>query len=143
MIIFIIMDDTDEKILQLLQQDCSRSLSELGSLVGLSVAGVNHRLHNLRTRGYIRAYVALINGKAIGLEICTFVSLTIDRPQQERAFIKKVSLMPEVQECHQTAGEHSFLLRIAVRDLSALDHFLRTKLKVLPGVSAVHSSIVL
>ena len=45
------MDPIDAKILNLLQEDCSRSLAELGRAVGLSTSGVNERLKRLRARG--------------------------------------------------------------------------------------------
>jgi Lrp/AsnC family leucine-responsive transcriptional regulator len=137
------LDSIDNQILNLLQHDCSRSLSELGKLVGLSVSAVNERLRKLRARGDVRAYVALINPHSLGYTTCAFVQMVVEGKNNELKFIDSVLKMPEVQECHHTAGEFPYLLKIWARDLQQLEHLLNQEIKACKGVVRVQTSVVL
>ncbi|HEX2664744.1 MAG TPA: Lrp/AsnC family transcriptional regulator [Candidatus Acidoferrum sp.] len=137
------MDPTDAKILNLLQEDCSRSLSELGRSVGLSTSGVNERLKRLRARGHVRAYVALVNPETLGYGTCAFVRLAVEGRKNEEAFLAAALKMLEVQEIHHVSGEFPFLLKIWARDVRHLEDLLNSQLKAHTGVLRVQTSVVL
>jgi Lrp/AsnC family transcriptional regulator, leucine-responsive regulatory protein len=137
------MDPIDAKILNLLQEDCSRSLAELGRAVGLSTSGVNERLKRLRARGDIRAYVALINPRTLGYATCAFVQVAVASQQNEHAFLAVALKMLEVQEIYHVSGEFPFLLKIWARDVPHLEDLLNNKLKAQRGVLRVQTSVVL
>jgi Lrp/AsnC family transcriptional regulator, leucine-responsive regulatory protein len=137
------MDAIDAKILNLLQEDCSRSLAELGRAVGLSTSGVNERLKRLRARGDIRAYVALINPRTLGYATCAFVQVAVAGQQNEHAFLAVALKMLEVQEIYHVSGEFPFLLKIWARDVPHLEDLLNNKLKAQRGVLRVQTSVVL
>ena len=137
------MDPIDAKILNLLQEDCSRSLAELGRAVGLSTSGVNERLKRLRARGDIRAYVALVHPRALGYALCAFVQVAVEGKKNEQAFLAAAMNMLEVQEIHQVSGEFPFLLKLWARDIAHLEDLLNNTLKVRTGVLRVQTSVVL
>jgi len=137
------MDPIDAKILNLLQQDCSRSLAELGRAVGLSTSGVNERLKRLRARGDIRAYVALVDPQALGYATCAFVQVAVEGQENEQAFLAAAMDMLEVQEIHHVSGEFPLLLKLWSRDIAHLEDLLNNTLKVQTGVLRVQTSVVL
>jgi len=137
------MDPIDAKILNLLQQDCSRSLAELGRAVGLSTSGVNERLKRLRARGDIRAYVALVDPQALGYATCAFVQVAVEGQENEQAFLAAAMDMLEVQEIHHVSGEFPLLLKLWARDIAHLEDLLNNTLKVQTGVLRVQTSVVL
>ena len=137
------MDPIDAKILNLLQEDCSRSLAELGRAVGLSTSGVNERLKRLRARGDVRAYVALVNPQTLGYATCAFVQLAVAGEKNEQAFLAAALAMPEVQEIHHVSGEFPFLLKIWARNVRHLEDLLNNQLKGHAGVVRVQTSVVL
>ena len=137
------MDPVDAKILNLLQEDCSRSLAEFGRAVGLSPSGVNERLKRLRARGDVRAYVALINPTTLGYRTCAFVHVAVEGKENEQAFLAAALKMPEVQEIHHVSGEFPFLLKIWAPDVPHLEDLLNNKLKVQAGVRRTLTSVVL
>lgn len=136
------MDRIDAQLLNLLQEDCSRSLAELGEPVGLSVSGVKERLRKLRARGDVRAYVALINPRTVGYTTCAFVQVVVEGKRNEQGFLASILKMPEVQECHHVSGEFPYLLKIWARDLQHLEQLLEQKIKSRAGVTRVQTSIV-
>lgn len=137
------MDPIDAKILNLLQEDCSRSLAELGRAVGLSTSGVNERLKRLRARGDIRAYVALVDPQALGYATCAFVQVAVEGQENEQAFLAAAMDMLEVQEIHHVSGEFPLLLKLWARDIADLADLLNNTLKVQTGVLRVQTSVVL
>jgi len=137
------LNSTDAQLLNLLQEDCSQSLAELGKRVGLSVSAVNERLKKLRARGDVRAYVALINPLTVGYTTCAFVHVLVEGKANEHAFVRSVLKMPEVQECHHVSGEFPYLLKVWARDLPHLEHLLNQEIKSKNGVIRTAASIVL
>ncbi|HEY7033404.1 MAG TPA: Lrp/AsnC family transcriptional regulator [Thermomicrobiales bacterium] len=137
------MDETDRELLALLQEDCRMSYGELGGRVGLSISAVNERLKKLHARGVIRGCVAVLEPRAVGLDVCAFVQVLIERPEHDAAFLAAIGAMPAVLECHHVTGDFSYLLKVRVADTAALETFLSRELKGLAGVVRTHTAIAL
>lgn len=137
------MDHLDSRLLELLQQDCSRSLGELGKLVGLSTSGVKDRLRRLRARGDLRAYVALINPASAGYTVCAFLQIDVEGRANEQTFARSVLRLAEVEECHRVTGEFLYLLKIWARDIEDLNLLVEQKIKTLAGVVRTRTLVVL
>lgn len=137
------MDPIDARLLNLLQEDCSASLADLGRLVGLSVSAVKARLSKLRSRGEIRAFVALVRPQTVGFNTCAFVHVLVEGRLNEAKFIETASLLSEVQEIHRVSGEFPYLLKIWAADVPRLENFLNSKIKACPGVLRIQTTIVL
>jgi Lrp/AsnC family transcriptional regulator, leucine-responsive regulatory protein len=137
------MDDIDERLIELLQEDCTLPYHELGRRVGLSVTAVRARLGKLRGRGDIRAYVAMIRPESLGLEVCAFVLVSVRGGKNDKGFVRDVLALDEVEECHVVASEYSHLVKVRVRDLKHLNHIVNGTLKKLPGVLRAQTTVVL
>jgi Lrp/AsnC family transcriptional regulator, leucine-responsive regulatory protein len=137
------IDEVDWKLLQLVQENCKMAYAELGERVGLSVSAVNERLKKLHAVDVIRGYTALLNPRALGLDVCAFIQVSIERPQDENAFLRRVEALPEVQECHHITGEFSFLLKVRVHTTGDLETLIKGKIKTLSGVVRTHTLIAL
>jgi Lrp/AsnC family leucine-responsive transcriptional regulator len=137
------LDRVDAKLLDLLQEDCSRPLHELGERVGLSISAVNERLRRLRARGDIRAYVALVEPQNLGYAASAFVAVMIESSRHEREFVRRMTKVPGVLECHHVTGELQYLVRVWSSDLAALDRVIETAIRTCPGVVRVSTMIVL
>jgi Lrp/AsnC family leucine-responsive transcriptional regulator len=103
---------------------------------------VSDRLRKLQAAGVIRGNVALLNPGAVGLDVCAFVQVLTDRPENEVGFLARVLEMPEVQECHHITGEFSYLLKLRTRTTAHLEALLQ-QIKPLPGVLRTSTVIVL
>ncbi len=119
------IDDTDRKILRLLQEDATRSLDEIAGLIGSSKTPVWNRIKKLRAQGVVRQQVVLVDPDATGLEACFFVLVRTSEHEadwQER-FLQCVQARPEVMEAHRLAGEIDYLLKVRVSNARAYDEF--------------------
>jgi Lrp/AsnC family transcriptional regulator, leucine-responsive regulatory protein len=137
------LDSIDVALLNALQDDSRTSYAELGVRVGLSVSGVNARLKKLLAAGYVRAYSAQLDPDNVGLGICAFMQVVIDRPEHDTPFLEAITRIPAVLGCHHITGEFSYLLKIRVRDTAALERVITEDIKRLPGVVRSHTVIAL
>ena len=128
------MDAIDRKILALLQQDASRSVAEIGNLVGLSSTPCWKRIQRLEADGVIERRVALVDQDKIGLGVTVFVSIETGDHSQEwlERFAQTVSAMPEVLDFFRMAGDVDYLLRVVVADMAAYDGFYKRLIATVP-----------
>jgi Lrp/AsnC family transcriptional regulator len=128
------MDATDRKILNLLQQDSSLSVAEIGSRVGLSSTPCWKRIQRLEHDGVIQKRVALVDQDKLGLGVTVFVSIeTGDHSEGWLGrFAEVVGAMPEVMEFYRMAGDVDYMLRVVVSDIQGYDAFYKRLIAAVP-----------
>ena len=136
------LDEIDRRLLRALQDDCRQPLTKLGELVDLSPPAVMERVRRLEARGLIRGYNAVLDARAVGLDIAAFIGVGIDHPRHIDAFEKAAEAMPAVLESHHVTGRHTLMLKVRTRDTASL-HLLISALRELPGVDRTETMIVL
>ena len=124
------LDQTDQRLLKILQDDATLSNKELASKLHKSVAAIHERVKKLKTAGYIKKTVAILDRHKIGIGLISFSQVFLKAHTFEvlNEFENEVAKFPEVMECYQMAGSYDFMLRIATKDMDAYHHFLRHKL---------------
>lgn len=139
------LDDTDIRILDLLQHDARTTTKELADKLGLTVTPVSVRIRKLEETGYIKRYVAILDKDKIGKSLIAFTSIQLREHSQDalRSFEKTISKMREVMECHRLTGRTDFLLKIAICDMNEYNNFLMDKLAKLANIGSVQSHFVL
>lgn len=138
-------DPIDMRLLRELQQDGRRTVVDLADQVGLSHTPCARRLRQLEEGGAIEGYTAVLNPRAIGLNVTAFVQVKLERHVDENvaAFARALTDLDSVVSCQATTGEYDFMLLVMTTDLDALSEVVLKKLLAIPGVRDVHSSIVL
>lgn len=121
------LDHTDQKILAILQQDCTLSLNEIADIVNLSPTPCWRRIKRLEELQVILKRVALVDGAKLNRGIVVFVHL---RTNQHNAswlaqFQESVLPIPEVMEAYRLAGEWDYMLKVIVEDLKHFDTFYK------------------
>ena len=139
------IDETDNAILDCLQERARISNVELAERVHLSESACLRRVRALEKAGIIAGYSALVDPVQVGLPSAVFVQLTLQRQDQTDldAFEKAVRMIPEVMECYLMTGEADYLLRVVVPDLRAYERLVLEQLTRIPGVANIKSSFAL
>ena len=139
------LDRYDRRILEILQQEGRISNQDLAERIGLSPSPCLRRVRLLEEAGIIDRYVALVAQGAVGLPVSVFISIKLERQQEEDLdrFEAEVSAYPEVLECYLMTGTQDYLLRVVVADLAAYERFLKTKLTRVGNVASIESSFAL
>lgn len=139
------LDSIDLKIIDILQSNGRITNSQLASEVGISPPAMLERVKRLENAGVIRQYVALVEPRFLGKEVFALVSITLAMHQLQSIddFTQQILDLEEVLECHHVTGEDDFVLKIAVKNISAYEDLVLHKLTRIPGVSKMKTSIVL
>ncbi len=117
------LDDTDRKILAVLQDDASLSVSEVAAQVGLSATPCWKRIQRLREEGIIRKQVVLCDPMKLGFGTTVFVKISTNQHNEAwlRQFAKVVQKIPEIVEVYRMSGDVDYLLRVVVNDIRGYD----------------------
>ncbi|HZY48598.1 MAG TPA: Lrp/AsnC family transcriptional regulator [Devosia sp.] len=137
------LDETDLKLLGLLQKDGLQSMADLSKAIGIAPSTLNDRVKRLGRLGVIRGTHAQIDPDALGLGLLAFVFVGWSEGSVEADFLKRVAAADQVLECHHVTGGWNYLLKVRVSDTRALESFLGTVLKQVKGLQRTETLIVL
>ncbi len=139
------LDETDRRILKVLQRKGRISNAELSEEANLSASACHRRVQRLEKEGYIRDYVALLNARKMDMPTTVFVEITLQAQADEvlDAFEKAVARIPNVLECHLMAGTADYILKVVAEDTDDFARIHRQYLARLPGVAQMQSSFAL
>ena len=139
------LDETDKKILRLLQEDAHLTLKDIAKQINLSLTPVHDRVKRLEHEGIIEKYVAILNKKKIGKNLTVYCQVTLIKQTHDTAegFNQLILDLPEVVECNFVSGSFDYMLKIVVPDMESFHQFHRLKLSVLPSISLIHSFFVM
>lgn len=139
------LDQTDRKILGILQEEGRISNAALARRIGLTAAPTLERVRRLEREGVITGYAARIDGDAVGMGLTVFASVSLEAHELRAVedFRAAVTALPGILECHHLTGEADFLLKVRAADMGSYETFLREHLLALPGVQRIRSSVVL
>lgn len=136
------LDHQDINILELLQEDASRSSGEIAEKLNISQSPCWRRINRLQQAGLIKKTVSLINREAIGMDLVAFT--TINLSQAGRSSMEKfesaVAKLDEVVECYTMTGAWDYMLKVVVKDIRHYEIFVRNQLLVeVPNIGEIHS----
>lgn len=139
------LDQTDIKILEILQADGRITTKALAEQLNLSTTPVFERVKRLEKDGIIRQYVALVDNRKLDLILTAFISISLTKHSRSYLdkFVKEINQYPEVMECYHIAGNFDFLLKIVVKNMEKYEAFILTKLSTTANLGQVQSSFVL
>ena len=137
------IDETDIKILTILQQNARTSNAEIARQVEMAPSAVLERIRRLESRGVIQGYEARINPEALGLGLLAFIFVASSDMSAELKTADQLARIPEVQEVHHIAGEDCFVLKVRVPDARSLGRLLREKISPLSTVRSTRTTVVL
>ena len=139
-----VLDSTDAKILESLQQDARISLSDLSKTVNLSLSAVSERLRKLESSGIIEQYTCIIKPQAMSKELSVLMLISLENttgsPIQElNAFVENTD---EILECHHITGEYDYALKIATKNTETLEQMMGA-IKSISGVRHCQTNVIL
>lgn len=137
------LDDTDVRILEMLQENARTTQSDIAKAVGLAPSAVLERMRKLEARGAIREYVATIDPHLANRALLAFVAVKTNEYGPEQPSALALAQIPEVLEIHHVAGDDCFLLKVRARDAEHLGQMLRSQIASVIGVTSTRTTIVL
>lgn len=137
------LDRLDRQILDILQQDATLSMAQIGERVGLSSTPCWKRIKRMEDEGLIERRVAIVNRHAVSLPVTVFVSIRAGQHDEKwlERFAAVVGALPEVQEFHRMSGDVDYLLKVVAPSIEGYDRFYKKLIGLadMAGVSSAFS----
>ena len=140
------IDETDRRLLCLLQTEARMSITELAERVNLSATPCARRIKRLEDTGVITGYHTKTDAQKLGYPLAVFIAVSMDRHTAERfeQFERKVQSFEEVISCSIVTGRtEDYLIKVRVRDMAHYEEFLLHRLNRIESVAQVHTSFEL
>ena len=127
-----VLDRIDRRILDILQNDATRSVADIGESVGLSATPCWKRIKRLERSGIIQKRVAILDRERLSLGVTVIVAIKTAQHSEDwlKIFSEGVSLIPEVVEFYRMSGDIDYILKIVARDIADYDRIYRKLTKV-------------
>ena len=139
------LDKIDLKILKILQNNSKITNLDLSKKIGLSPAPTLERVKKLETTNIIESYHAKVNAEKIGLNVSTFVLVTLawNKENALENFIEKINNIDEVTEAYIITGDGDFLVKVVTRDIPSYEKLLFKKLSQIEEVERLKTFMTL
>jgi Lrp/AsnC family leucine-responsive transcriptional regulator len=139
------LSKSDQRLLDALQEDATRSQTELAEIAGLSRTSCWRRVRDFEAAGLIERQVAVLDPQRAGFQIQVLLSVAMTEHTDENRhdFERHVGILPEVTECFSVSGERDYVLHVVVRTMDAYNTFLNAQILKHPAVRSASSTFVL
>lgn len=131
------LDLISQKILAILAEDGRIPITELADRVGISKTPCQTRVRKLIDEGYILGFSAIIAPEKLGRDHVAFVEVKLSDTRESalKSFNDAVQKVPEIEQCHMTAGSFDYLLKVRTRDIRDYRRILGDTISSLPHVA--------
>jgi len=139
------LDSFDLSILRVLQQNSNIHMQELADRVNLSKTPCWRRVKKLEEAGYIRKYVALLDHRKLGLSVMAYVQVSMKDHDLKtlQVFLDFVDQSPYILDCHATAGNFDYVMKVIAADTEELENFLMRELLSSGVIQSTNTNLIL
>ena len=138
------MDETDRRIVALLQQDARQSFKQLAHEVGLAPSTVYERVRRLEREQVLGACRYEVSPKALGarLQAMIFIQLSAHTVEVFAEFEEHLEGVPEVLAFYNLAGRQDFAVHVVARDSDHLQELVLRQFTARPEVAHMETALV-
>lgn len=135
------IDETDRKIIKLLQEDARQSNAAIARVIGVSEATVRRRIKIMIEEGTLSVN-AVPNLAKFGLNTSAMIGIGV-QPNMMSAAAEGLRQRDEILFLGEAAGRYDLLAWVVVHDLDELRSFLEGFLTKVPGIVKTETLVFL
>jgi len=135
------LDETDKKILRVLQEDAKIPYSRLARMLNVSEATIHLRIKKLKQLGILRGFHADIDPAKIGRGTLAFILIKA-QPKLYDQVLNKLSKIKDIYELYDVTGEFYALAKVRVGNREELAKLL-DEIGRIDGVESTYTMYVL
>ena len=136
------MDSVDHRLLDTLRANARATYAELARVVGLSAPAVHERVAKLEAQGVITGYHAAVAPESLGYSMSALIGVFVTDQADTDEVCAALSRVQEIEDCWFVAGEESYVVKVRVEDVGALERMIGTVNRI-DGVARTRSTVVL
>ena len=133
------VDEKDERIMDLLEEDARMTYVEIGKIVGLSEGAVRNRIQSLTSTGVIKRFT-IEKSTSHGVRAVTMIAVAPSTPTYELS--KSVSELDGVERVYEVTGEYDIMLVSSGVNIDGINRCIEDIRKI-KGVEKTNTIIVL
>jgi DNA-binding Lrp family transcriptional regulator len=139
------IDQTDRKILNILQENAKITNAQLAKDIDLSPAPTLERVKKLENLGLIRSYHAKLDTKKLGLGVTTFIMVKLAKYNKKSndEFVRKIRDIKEIIECHFVTGSSHCMLKVIASDIETYQNLIIEKLSAIDEIANMQTMVIL
>jgi DNA-binding Lrp family transcriptional regulator len=138
-----VLDATDLRILQVLQENSRQTYTAIGRLLGIAHSTVYDRIKRMEQQGIIKKYVILIDTEKMGAKNITAIITVYTDPKVIEKVAERLCDAPEVLDVYTSLSEElQIMAKVVAETQEHLHEFIANSVAPLPGVLRVRTSIV-
>jgi Lrp/AsnC family transcriptional regulator for asnA, asnC and gidA len=136
-----VLDETDRRIVAILQENGRTSNREVARVLGVSEATIRNRISRLIEDDLINI-VAVPTPRAVGMTMSAILGISVSLPMMEDV-VEQLIHQPEVRYAGMATGRHDVIVEAFFHDQEHLLEFVTRSVGHMEGVSRVETSLIL
>ena len=144
------IDETNLKILELLQEDCKMGVQSISESVGKGISTVHARIKSMEQSKIIKQYSAILDPVLLNRPTLALIFVTIryrvpGEPDllSQKEFCQEIAKHPFVQEVFVLSGQYDVFLKVRTKDVEEMNRFIVDFLRELPAVDRTLTMFVM
>ena len=136
------IDQTDEKILNLIKRDSRLSFREIGKQLNLSTGTVSDRIKGMQAHGVIKGFVTAIDPELMGFKVTMLMCLRVAPGHSRESVEAALESVTEACCLHAVTGDVDIVLLVRATVQKHAAHVI-DQMRTIEGVERVDSHVVL
>lgn len=140
------MDEKNQKLVKLLEADCTLEKDQLASLCDTTEADITARIAALHQEGILLGYQAMVNWEKTGIDMVEALIEVKVTPQREKGFdriAERIYQYDEVESCYLMSGGYDLTVILKGKTLREVALFVSQKLSTIEGVTSTATHFIL
>ncbi len=135
------LDQTEKKIVELLQRDGRMSFVDMAAILGVTEATIRRKFSRLVNEDLIRI-VGIVDPSDVGINTLAMIALSVE-PCKLEDVAREASALDEVNYLAVTTGGSDIVMQAYFQNNGDLSLFLVNTLNKIDGVKKVNTSLIL
>jgi len=136
------MDETDRKIIDILEQNARIPFTEIAEEIGVSEATVRKRVKVLEEEDVIKKYTIEVNPQRLGYQTVAIIGLDVE-PENLLETSNQLSKQDQVKYVATSTGDHMIMFEVWAQNNQQLNQFISNTVGKLDGVKDICPAIIL
>jgi DNA-binding Lrp family transcriptional regulator len=136
-----VLDETDRRIIEVLERDARTSLRKIAREVGVALGTVSNRVRKMEEKGIITGYRVMLDSDRVGWGLTVVIGLRIDKGLLIE-IQEKIAKDPRVYGVYDVTGDFDSMVVARARDRRDLDDLSKNLLSM-DGVARSVTHLVL
>lgn len=144
------IDETDLKILKLLQEDAKMGVKKIAKQVGKGISTVHARIKTMEQKKIITKYSAILDPVMLNRPIMAFIFISLRTKASagkgalsQKKFCREITQHPFIQGVYLLSGEFDVILKVRTKSVDEMRTFIVDYLREMPSIERTQTTFVL